>query len=154
AALVWAPAFAPGPADEPTLEPGRRIERELGPGETHAYPIRCTAGAYLRVVVEQRGIDVLVMVSGPDGGEVLAVDTPSGRTCVETVPFVAERPGAYRVLVRGLENEPRGTYVAHVEEPQPATARNRTEVEARRLWGQADRLREQRTAEAFRRSLE
>ena len=39
----------------------------MAAGEVHAYQIALEAGQLLRAVVNQRGIDVLVIVTGPDG---------------------------------------------------------------------------------------
>ena len=46
---------------------GKPIERELAGGQSHAYQIALAAGQYLHVVAEQRGIDVVVTLFGPDG---------------------------------------------------------------------------------------
>ena len=51
-----APAYtAQGPQ---TLESGKPVEREIAGGQSPTYQIGLTAGQFLRVVVEQRGIDV------------------------------------------------------------------------------------------------
>src|SRR5262244_1981050 len=49
------------------LEPGKPIERELVGGESHSYQLALDAGQYVKLVVDQRGIDVAVRLSGPDG---------------------------------------------------------------------------------------
>ena len=46
------------------LEPGKPVERELAGGQSHSYSIALTAGQYLHVVVDQRGIDVVVTLFG------------------------------------------------------------------------------------------
>src|SRR5262245_16891409 len=56
------------------LELGKPIERELAGGQSHAYQITLAAGQYLNVVVEQRGIDVVVTLFGPDDEKVIEVD--------------------------------------------------------------------------------
>src|SRR5690242_1868579 len=61
-----------------TLEPGKPIERELDGGQSHSYRILLTAGQYVHIVVDQRGIDVVVTLVGPDGTEIAEVDTPNG----------------------------------------------------------------------------
>lgn len=42
------------------LEQGKAIEREMLSGEVHAYSTQLTAGQFLGVIVDQRGIDVVV----------------------------------------------------------------------------------------------
>src|SRR5215471_9940925 len=41
-----------------TLEPGKPVERELPGGGSQSYKITLISGQYLRIVVEQRGIEV------------------------------------------------------------------------------------------------
>src|SRR5262245_13088057 len=62
-----ADANAPGGAETQSLNPGRPIERELSTGQAHSYRITLDAGKYLRVHVEQQGIDVTVTLLTPDG---------------------------------------------------------------------------------------
>src|SRR5215813_2800724 len=52
--------------DAPVLEAGKPIEREIAGGEAHSYQLTLTAGQYARVVVDQRGIDVVVTVYSPN----------------------------------------------------------------------------------------
>src|SRR5262245_60070729 len=47
------------------LETAKPIKRELAGGERHRYQIRLAAGQFLKVIVEQQGIDVVAQLSGP-----------------------------------------------------------------------------------------
>jgi hypothetical protein len=49
------------------LEQSKPIERELAGGDIHAYSIQMTAGQFAKVIVDQRGIDLVVIAFGPDG---------------------------------------------------------------------------------------
>ena len=49
------------------LESGQLIERQLAGGESHTYQINLTAGQFMRVVVEQKGIDVALQMMSSDG---------------------------------------------------------------------------------------
>src|SRR5262249_2824468 len=123
---------------------GVALERVLAPGESHGYRIVCPSGSYVFAVVEQKGVDVMVSVSAPDGAPLLDVDTPtepSGREGAETVPFVADRAGTYRLVVRALQPKAEGAYVVRVQETRPATASDRRRFEARRLWAEGDHAR-------------
>ena len=64
--------------DNSPLEPGKPVERELAGGQSHSYRIAVTAGQYLSVVVDQRGINVIVTLFGPDGKQIgkLAAGAP------------------------------------------------------------------------------
>jgi hypothetical protein len=89
-----------------TLETGKPIEaRELVGGQSHAYQITLVADQFLHVVVEQRGIDVVVTLVGPDGKQIIEVDSPNGVQGPELVSVVAETEGGYRLEVRSLEKD-------------------------------------------------
>ena len=49
------------------LEEGMATECALSRGEEHLYRVALTAGEYVSVIVEQRGIDVVVQTRGTDG---------------------------------------------------------------------------------------
>ncbi len=66
------------------LLPGQPAERELAPGETHAYRAELAAGHVWRITVEQRGIDVELAARGPDGRRIV-VDAPFDRQGTETL---------------------------------------------------------------------
>src|SRR5262245_7508188 len=53
--------------DVRALEAGKPIKSELAGGQEHVYRIGLSADQFLKVIVEQQGIDVVVQVSGPDG---------------------------------------------------------------------------------------
>ncbi|MCI0563011.1 MAG: PPC domain-containing protein, partial [Nitrososphaera sp.] len=86
------------------LEPGKPIERELKGGEVHTYQIVLNAGQYLHVVVDQRGIDVVVTLFAPDGKQLTEVDSPNGTQGPEPISEVVEVSGRYQLKVRSLEN--------------------------------------------------
>src|SRR5262245_48222402 len=68
------PSHAQSEKEALPLEPGKPIERELSGGQTHYYRVKVEAGQYLHLVVDQRGIDVVVTLSGPEGKKLLEVD--------------------------------------------------------------------------------
>ncbi len=82
-----------------SLEPNNAIEREIGAGETHSFTLNLTAGQYAHVVVDQRGVDVVVSIFAPNGTKVAQVDMPNGNSGPEPVSLMAETTGAYRVDV-------------------------------------------------------
>jgi len=47
------------------LEPNKPIMQELSGGKSHAYRIRLTAGEFVDLVADQRGIDVVLMLAPP-----------------------------------------------------------------------------------------
>jgi hypothetical protein len=81
------------------LEVGKPVERQMQGGESHTYEIMLSAGQFLDLVVDQRGIDVVVQVVAPDGKQLLEVDSPNGTQGPEPVKLIAEAAGTYRFQV-------------------------------------------------------
>ena len=100
-----APAAAQREAERSTLKVGEPIERELAGSQQHAYQITLSAGQYLNLVIEQRGIDVVVVLIGPDSKPLLEVDSPNGEKGPEPLAWIAETASAYRLEVRSLEKD-------------------------------------------------
>lgn len=157
-ALLWLGSqsdAAQNNQDVRTLEPDKPIERELAGGQSHAYQVMLAAGQFLRVVVEQRGINVVVKLSGPDGKQIIEVDSPNGDQGPEPVSVVAETAGSYRLEARSLENDAKpGRYEIKVVEIRVATARDRSRLAAQKLITEAEALSGERTAAALRKVIE
>ena len=89
---------------------------ELGPGESRAYRVEPAAGGTWLLTVEQRGLDVVVELTGPDGA-VTAIDGPFDRRGVESVLIENASPGGYRLVIRANEpGAPAGGYEVRVRE--------------------------------------
>ena len=145
---------APGGAETLALDPGRSIEREISSGQTRAYQIRLDAGKYLRVQVEQQGIDVTVALLAPDGKVVAESRSDNGNFGPETVSMIAEGPVEARLEVRAPDWEaPAGRYELKIADLRMATEQDRKRVDAERAFTEGERLLEQGTAESIRQSL-
>lgn len=137
------------------LEIGARVERELKAGEMHEYSVTLTAGQYLRAVVEQKGIDVVVRLFGPDGQKLTEVDSPNGTQGPEPLSMIAEVAGNYRLQVASLEEKVApGRYEVIVKELRAATAKDRDRIAAERAVAEATQFRAQATAESLRKAIE
>lgn len=95
-ATVWAQAGGPTAT---TLKLNQPVERALAGGETHQYNFMAKAGEFVQVVALQKGVDVTLTLIGPDGKELFKRDSPNGVKGSETLTFVAEVAGAYRLEV-------------------------------------------------------
>ena len=149
-------------AQEPqTLAPGTPVEREIAGGQTHTYQLTLAAGQYLHVVVDQRGIDVVVGLFGPDGKQIIEVDSPNGTQGPEPVFLVTEAAGSYRLEVRSLEKEAKpGRYEVKIAELRPALPLDRNRIAAQKsyaegklLYAQGDALSLHKAIEKFQESL-
>jgi CHAT domain-containing protein/Tfp pilus assembly protein PilF len=147
--IAQQPAQAPRGADAKAddekesrlLEPGNAIKRELAGAGSHTYRIRLAADQFLKVVIEQDGIDVVARLIGPDGKQIMEFDSerrPRGR---ETAPLVAEAEGVYQLVVQPkLKAPPTGVYEIRIEELRAATENDRALHEARKLHKKASDL--------------
>src|SRR5438552_17813399 len=83
-----------------SLVPGQPLEREMAGGQTHTYQIRLTAGQFLRVVVEQKGIDVALTLTSPDGKPLIESDVTGIIGAREPLSYEAQAAGDYRLVIR------------------------------------------------------
>src|SRR5689334_313762 len=126
----------------PTLQLNTPIERTIGTGQTHVYQITADENTYVQLVVEQRGIDVVVRVYYPSGNKPTEYDSPNGTEGPENISFVTgAAKNSYRIEVTPLSRDvvPAGKYEIRLIEQRPATeqeikdSRNLEAVKARAL---------------------
>src|SRR4051794_14611353 len=93
AALLCGAAAPPPSSPGPSLTDGLVVERELKGGETHVYPVDLQAGQFLRVRVQEDGIDVAVRLLDPRGAEVTGMDGIEAGYADEDLAAVASGSG-------------------------------------------------------------
>jgi CHAT domain-containing protein/tetratricopeptide (TPR) repeat protein len=149
--LLLASAYNPSPQSDEVraLEPNLPVEREIKGGESHRYQIALASNQFLRVRVEQKGINVAFSLSSPEGKKLAESDAPLLSYGVETILFIAESPGTYKLEVR----VPRPTaikrrYEIKVEELREATAQDNDRIRGYSLFQEAERLFKQFNNEA------
>lgn len=124
-----------------SLAPGQTVERRLAGGETHLYTLAVMANGYCDVVVDQRGIDVVVTLLAPDGAVVAEVDNPNGVSGPEPVEAVAAVAGTYVLKVAAPDAKAAaGDYAVQVKAIRAATPNDAPLVEARNGIRQAQFL--------------
>ena len=66
ACFLTCSSFITAPAQTSmTLKTGTSIERDLGPGQSHVFTVEAEANSFVRLVVDQKGIDVIITVTAP-----------------------------------------------------------------------------------------
>jgi len=99
------------------VERDKPIERELAGGQSHSYQFSLDAGQYVKLVIEQRGIDVMAQLSGPNGKLITEFNSESRNQGQETVEQVAEAAGSYKLKVRPMQDvAAAGKYEIRIEE--------------------------------------
>jgi len=92
-------------AQEQPLQLGTPIERQMRGAEVHIFSLTLEENQFVQLVVEQRGIDVVVRINSPAGKTLGEFDTPNGDNGPEDVSFVAITPGIYHITVTPLNRE-------------------------------------------------
>jgi hypothetical protein len=119
ATCVFVSASAQGPT---TLQVGTPIERTLATGQSQEFTITLEENTFVQLVVEQRGIDVVVRVVSPEVKALGEFDSPNGNDGPEHVSFVGTSAGAYRINVSPLNpaETTTGRFEIKVLEVRPA----------------------------------
>lgn len=132
-----------------TLEMGKLIERELAGGEFHNYQIKLAAGQFLHVVAEQKGIDVVVTLSAPDGKKLLEVDSPNGSRGAESLWFLNDAAGDFKFEIRSLEKDAAaGRYEVKINELRDEKPDDKNFVAAKKLIAEGILFQGEPTREA------
>jgi CHAT domain-containing protein len=132
-----------------TLEPGKPIERELAGGQTHSYLINATANQYIQVIVEERGIEVVLTLFAPDGEKLTEVDGIYERPSSKSASMITE-PGVYKLEIRANgKDEASGKYEARIAQMRAATEQDRNHVAAQTAFSEAERLLARSDAESL-----
>jgi CHAT domain-containing protein/Tfp pilus assembly protein PilF len=137
----------------PALEPGKPVEETLAGGATRAYRVDLAAGQFVRFVVEQFGIDVVVKLLDPVGKRVAEVDDHSDGP--ERLSEVTEQTGSYRLEVTsGDKDASPGRYRLRIEELRPARDTDSVRVRAERGHDESGRLRAEGSEESRRKQMD
>src|SRR5215213_5116236 len=137
-----------------SLELGKPLERSIEPEETHSYTLNLASGQYAHVLVDQRRVNVVVAIYGPDGVKLAQVDSPNYNYGLEPVSLVVETSGAYRLELKSQSTNASGRYEVRLDELRPATQQDRNRFAAQRLSEEARALRNQKTQESFQQAAE
>ncbi|MFL6263009.1 MAG: CHAT domain-containing protein [Thermoanaerobaculia bacterium] len=167
-ALALGLALACGRPERPGLRLAERVRitpgetsHEIAGGQTHAYTFSLAKDRFADLVVDQRGIDVVVSLYGPGRRLLTTVDSPNEGQGPEPVPVVAEAGGDYRLEIRPADpRAPAGRYALLVRAVRPAdgrdrgyTAAHRTLAEGERLWQQPDAAAQRQAVAKYREAI-
>jgi CHAT domain-containing protein/tetratricopeptide (TPR) repeat protein len=135
--------------------PNQTMELTLKGGETHSYKINLRAGEYFHVEVDQRGIDVQLVLVGDDGKVIIERDRPNGTQGAESLSFIATMSRDYRLDVKALEAKAEaGKYEIKSDVPRAPTTTDNRRIEAETLFQEALQLSQQENAESVKQACE
>ncbi len=115
------------PANAIDLGQESALAQQITPGQKDHYVLSLEANEFAVVEVEQKGVDVEVILLNPGdlGVEVaLPFDTPTGGFGTERVLLLSRERKTFRLTVSLFEGEPAGTYFLRVVDRHPARGRD------------------------------
>jgi len=119
----------PKPRNAKQLVPGQPQDGTLSGGGQDNYSVTLSAGQYIKIAVDQRGVDVTVSLLSSDGTMLANVDTMNGTQGIEPLCWVAQASGDYFVQVSPLDSQaPSGQYSIRIVEVRTAVADDQTRV--------------------------
>lgn len=123
------------------LKQGESLKREITRGQAHDFGVALEAGQYVKVVVEQQGIDLVISTFNPDGSPQMEFDNPTGLRGRKFVLIMAGVAGVYRLEVRPVERwAAAGAYEISVESARLPTPADEKRLEAEKSYADGRRL--------------
>ena len=116
------------------LTPTVPIERELSAGEVQTYSLALARGDFVRLTIEQQGIDVAAALLRPDGTPLVAVNAMDDEFRHETIVAIADVDGTYLATMRPAAAGARGRYRVRLDALRPAADGDDLRVEAERVF--------------------
>lgn len=143
------------PPNDPELVLGKPLERELKGGAVDTFPIALSADQFVRVIVDQKGIDVVVTLIAPDSTNLLEIDSPNGDSGPEALTTIIGTAGIFRIEVRSLDpTAAPGRYVLTLVEQRTATEKDRAIARGHAIFDEGEALMKQGTAESLNAAIE
>jgi CHAT domain-containing protein/Tfp pilus assembly protein PilF len=131
--LASQPARAAGSRQAGKLQLHQPVTRELGPGQTDVFTIDVLAGQFVNIVAEQQGLDVILIVAGPNGKRLLAADSANFEWGPEPASWIAQQTGIYVVKVlRAGGSAGKGSYRLELTGLHRPRRADRRRIEAER----------------------
>lgn len=129
------------------LAPGVVHVRNLPADGPYRLRFSAPAGVFLHLDVEQRGVDVVVLLRDSAGRLLFEIDTPNGAKGTETVLVVTPSEGIHELIVEPFAPGAQGAFAFQVREVRPATKRDRVRAAAAAAFARAERYRLARDVE-------
>jgi CHAT domain-containing protein len=126
------------------------FDRPLEGATQHRYRITLAGPRYIRLVIEQVGIEVSAILVAPDGATAATANGPHGWRKVKRLSDVIERPGEYVLLVTAVDaNQAAGRYRLELDAFRPPAPSDRNRVDAESALSEGERLLEKGGPEAW-----
>jgi CHAT domain-containing protein/Tfp pilus assembly protein PilF len=119
------------------LEPGKPVEREIAGEQAHNFQLSLAAGQFIRITVEQKTIDVALVLLGPDGKQLVEHEL-TGAFSQESLSHLSDSGGEHKLIIRPVNKlAPSGGYRVQLDVRAGATSQDRQRIAAERLLMEA-----------------
>ncbi len=136
------------------LEAGKPILREITGGETHKYEVSLEPNQYLRIVADQRGIDIVIKLIDPAGKVQVEMDSPNNTQGPEIASLIAGQQGNYLIEIDSLiKTAPKAQYELLIDSIRTATEQDRKWIEGQTTYLEGQRLQSEEKADSRRRAI-
>ncbi|MEM7481668.1 MAG: CHAT domain-containing tetratricopeptide repeat protein [Acidobacteriota bacterium] len=144
-ALLLLPACGDSPPEEAREPTDQGALRSLGEGtlgalEKHRWNLEIPQGYFIRLVLEQRDVDVLVRLIDPDGETVAEGSGPGGSWVEERFAAITSTAGRHQLEIHALEKRT-GGYRLRLEEQRPSQPGDEARIQAEALLQDGRHLR-------------
>jgi tetratricopeptide (TPR) repeat protein len=137
------------------LESAVSIKRELQADHVQCYRIFLDARQHARMLIDTRVGEITVAIVDPLRTEVIEVESPSTIQFPTRVSLVSERSGTYHVQIRPAPRHRAGAiFEIQLTDLRVATSSDVAQVNAQRLFIEAESFRKRATPEALDRAIE
>ena len=114
--------------------------RSIQNGEFQAFAISLQAGQFVRIIVQQQGIDLVVTLMSPDGKEIANSDSPNDDDGPEVISAIATVSGDYKLVVRPLDPKSAGKFSFAIEDLRAAKDSDRKYIAAEAAFMEATKI--------------
>ena len=136
------------------LVPNDAFQQTISGSETQTYQISLLQDQFVRIFVDQRGVDLVLRLSGGDQGELL-VDNPNGSFGIEAASILATHNSTFTITIKTTDASRKGPYELKVEGPRTKIEGDQKPVEAEHVFAAAQQARRTgRTQEAINQYIE
>lgn len=140
--------------DDSPLAVGATVSGEIAAGAVSTARLLLAAGDFAAVVVEQRGVDLVLTLRDPGGEVLLVLNGMDDEFRPEHLAAIAPVGGVFTLDVAAVKPAATGAYLLRVDALRPASAADRLAVEGHRAFAQARRLRDPGNAATWPPALE
>lgn len=133
--VIYLIAFILLVASSLAAQPGQHFEGEIKAEGIYTFRGDLKAGDFVQYTLEQKGIDLIIAVIGPDGKILIALDNSVGTDGIEVLNWVADSDGQYAVQVEAKKQDiPSGKYVLTMLKRPAAAADRRSAAALLTFW--------------------